>query len=171
MCHAYLHVRTGIPVPNTCPEDTDLPLKPSMQGWEHAEPTGQFDESLPSPARSESGGLVGVGARGLRGGQASRNTCPLVCRVRGLPLVPRDGPQTQDLARNCKTAGQRHYFGSCRFGEDRRLTQIPRLRVSLSCITFALGTTRGARPWAGECRSGLRDLAHDRQGAGADRAA
>src|SRR5580765_1911921 len=49
------------------------------------------DEPVSAPARGQPGGVVRVGRRrareGARGGQAD----PVVGRLRGVPLVPRDG--------------------------------------------------------------------------------
>ena len=49
------------------------------------------DQPVPAPARGESGGLVGVGTRGVRRGAAPQRAGPAERRVRRLPLVPRDG--------------------------------------------------------------------------------
>src|SRR5436190_1690032 len=68
--------------------------KPTPRGslaWGHGKPARGGDKPVSPPAPRQPGGLVPVGRRrpaaGTRGGQAD----PAVDRVRGLPLVPRDG--------------------------------------------------------------------------------
>ena len=54
---------------------------------------GDGDQPVPAPARRQPGALAAVDARGAgRGGVAGRAD-PAVDRIRGLPLVPRDGPR------------------------------------------------------------------------------
>ena len=57
----------------------------------HAQPPRRGDESLSPPARRQPGRVVSVGARGPRPGQAPRPADLPEHRLRGLPLVSRDG--------------------------------------------------------------------------------
>ena len=55
------------------------------------EPARARDVSVPAPARGESRRLVPLGRRGARRRPRPRRADPALDRLRGLPLVPRDG--------------------------------------------------------------------------------
>ena len=56
-----------------------------------AQPPHQRAESVPAPARAQSGGLVSVGRRGAGAGARREQADPALDRLLGVPLVPRDG--------------------------------------------------------------------------------
>ena len=57
----------------------------------HAQPPRRRDQPVPPPARAQPGRLVSVGSRRARRGEAARPADLPVDRLRGLPLVSRDG--------------------------------------------------------------------------------
>jgi len=75
-----------------------------------AQPSRPGEEPVPPPAQRQSGGLVSLGAGGLRPREDREQACLPLYRVLDLPLVPRDGTRI------------------LREGERRRRAQ-PRLRL------------------------------------------
>src|SRR5215831_5269522 len=55
------------------------------------EPACERDEPVPAPARRQPGRVVRVGRRGAGEGAGGGQADPALGRLRGLPLVPRDG--------------------------------------------------------------------------------
>src|SRR5690606_23332345 len=64
---------------------------PGTAQWGHVQPLGRRHQSLPSAARGEPGRLAPLGRGGLRRGAPPQRAGAALRRLRGLPLVPRDG--------------------------------------------------------------------------------
>ncbi len=60
-------------------------------GARTGQPAGRGDQPLPAAAPGQPGRLAGVGRRGVRARPAPRPARAAVRRLRGMPLVPRDG--------------------------------------------------------------------------------
>src|SRR5262249_15591662 len=63
----------------------------SREGWSHGSTASRADQPIPAPARRQSGRLVAVVRRGIRGSAGTGRTGNAVGWLLGMSLVPRHG--------------------------------------------------------------------------------